>query len=87
VRHHGIHGLANKPPVDEKTRWWKAAIAEGLARNEGLADPELQFEFVPPAVFETPISTLCGESRRWKLRGPKSSRWLEAVPLDQPCLL
>ena len=42
----GIHGLANKPPVDEKTRWWKAAIAEGLARNEGLADPKFHFEFV-----------------------------------------
>ena len=21
----GIHGLANKPPVAEKTRWWSAA--------------------------------------------------------------
>ncbi|WP_245436429.1 hypothetical protein [Methylobacterium sp. V23] len=42
----GIHGLANKPPVDEKTRWWKAAIAEGLARNEDLADAEFAFEFV-----------------------------------------
>jgi hypothetical protein len=42
----GIHGLANKPPVDEKTRWWKTAIAEGLARNEGRADPEFLFEFV-----------------------------------------
>ncbi|CAO4186183.1 alpha/beta hydrolase [Methylorubrum extorquens] len=42
----GIHGLANKPPADEKTRWWKAAIAEGLARNEGRADPEFAFEFV-----------------------------------------
>ena len=27
----GIHGLANKPPIDEKTRWWRTAIAEGLA--------------------------------------------------------
>lgn len=42
----GIHGLANKPPADEKARWWKAAIAEGLARNEGLVDPEFPFEFV-----------------------------------------
>lgn len=42
----GIHGLANKPPADEKTRWWKAAIAEGLARNEGLTDPDFLFEFV-----------------------------------------
>lgn len=42
----GIHGLANKPPVDEKTRWWKAAIAEGLARNERLTDAAVAFEFV-----------------------------------------
>ncbi|ACA15589.1 conserved hypothetical protein [Methylobacterium sp. 4-46] len=42
----GIHGLANKPPVDEKTRWWRAAIAEGLIRNEGLSDPHFAFEFV-----------------------------------------
>ncbi|MBB2964630.1 alpha/beta hydrolase [Methylobacterium sp. R2-1] len=42
----GIHGLANKPPVDEKTRWWKAAIVEGLTRNMGLADPAPAFEFV-----------------------------------------
>jgi hypothetical protein len=42
----GIHGLANKPPVDEKTRWWKSAIAEGLTRNVGLAAPDFAFEFV-----------------------------------------
>ena len=42
----GIHGLANKPPVDEKTRWWKAAIAEGLDQNEGMAGAE--FAFDPP---------------------------------------
>ncbi|GJD98030.1 hypothetical protein [Methylobacterium iners] len=42
----GIHGLANKPPVDEKTRWWKAAITEGLARNQGLTGAEFAFEFV-----------------------------------------
>ena len=54
----GIHGLANKPPADEKTRWWKAALAEGLARNEGLADPEFSFEFVYWADlrYETPLS-------------------------------
>ena len=38
----GIHGLANKPPVDEKTRWWRAAISEGLARNEGLTNAALR---------------------------------------------
>ena len=42
----GIHGLANKPPVDEKTRWWSAAIAEGLDRNQGLAGAKFAFEFV-----------------------------------------
>ncbi|KQO60446.1 MULTISPECIES: hypothetical protein [unclassified Methylobacterium] len=42
----GIHGLANKPPADEKTRWWKAAIDEGLVRNEGIADPHFAFDFV-----------------------------------------
>jgi hypothetical protein len=54
----GIHGLANKPPADEKTRWWKTALAEGLARNEGLADPDFSFEFVYWADlrYETPLS-------------------------------
>jgi hypothetical protein len=54
----GIHGLANKPPADEKTRWWKTALAEGLARNEGLADPDFTFEFVYWADlrYETPLS-------------------------------
>lgn len=42
----GIHGLANKPPVEEKTRWWRAAIAEGLFRNEGISEPDFTFEFV-----------------------------------------
>ena len=32
----GIHGLANKPPRDEKAAWWGAAIREGLVRNRGL---------------------------------------------------
>jgi hypothetical protein len=26
----GIHGLANKPPADEKKEWWKSALIEGL---------------------------------------------------------
>jgi hypothetical protein len=55
----GIHGLANKPPVDEKTRWWKAAIAEGLTRNEGLAEPAFAFEFVYWADlrYEAPLAS------------------------------
>lgn len=54
----GIHGLANKPPVEEKTRWWKAAIAEGLARHAGYLDPAFAFAFVYWADlrYETPLS-------------------------------
>lgn len=42
----GIHGLENKPPLDEKRRWWKAAILEGLQRNCGFDGESLAFEFV-----------------------------------------
>lgn len=42
----GLHGLANKPPKEEKQRWWKAAISEGLTRNCGAAPADLPFEFV-----------------------------------------
>jgi hypothetical protein len=44
----GIHGLANKPPRDEKSAWWRAAIREGLDRNLGLrvAEDALPFAFV-----------------------------------------
>lgn len=42
----GIHGLANKPPAEEKTRWWKAAIAEGLAGGRPATDALFAFEFV-----------------------------------------
>lgn len=54
----GIHGLANKPPADEKTRWWKAAIAEGIVRNEGIPEPEFSFDFVYWADlrYEAPLS-------------------------------
>ncbi|MCJ2118756.1 GPI inositol-deacylase [Methylobacterium sp. J-001] len=42
----GIHGLENKPPRDEKWRWWRAAVAEGLLRNCGQDGGEFPFEFV-----------------------------------------
>lgn len=42
----GIHGLENKPPLDEKMRWWKAALVEGLKRNCGSKADEIPFEFV-----------------------------------------
>ena len=42
----GIHGLENKPPLDEKRRWWRQAILEGLQRNCGVGADDLAFEFV-----------------------------------------
>jgi hypothetical protein len=42
----GIHGLGNKPPIDEKRRWWEEAIREGLSRNEHIDRFEAGFEFV-----------------------------------------
>lgn len=42
----GIHGLANKPPREEKRRWWGEAIREGLRRNLGDAPDALPFDFV-----------------------------------------
>lgn len=42
----GIHGLANKPPKEEKQRWWKAAIEEGLVRNCAVERPDIPFDFV-----------------------------------------
>ena len=42
----GIHGLANKPPKEEKQAWWAAAIREGLRRNLGEDRPDLAFDFV-----------------------------------------
>jgi len=55
----GIHGLANKPPVDEKTRWWRDAITEGLSRNEGLDGAAFAFAFVYWADlrYETPLAS------------------------------
>ncbi|KOX59199.1 hypothetical protein ADL19_05695 [Streptomyces purpurogeneiscleroticus] len=55
----GIHGLGNKPPVDEKRRWWEAAIREGLSRNEHLHRVEAAFEFVYWADlrYDAPLDT------------------------------
>lgn len=54
----GIHGLANKPPREEKQKWWKAAIAEGLRRNCAVDEPDLPFEFVYWADirYDAPVS-------------------------------
>ncbi|MGU3539698.1 hypothetical protein [Methylobacterium sp. A54F] len=42
----GIHGLANKPPAEEKARWWRAAIHEGIQRNASVVAPDFPFAFV-----------------------------------------
>ncbi|TXN21339.1 lipase family protein [Methylobacterium sp. WL9] len=54
----GLHGLANKPPKEEKQRWWKAAIGEGLTRNCGAEPSDLPFEFVYWADlrYDTPLA-------------------------------
>lgn len=61
----GIHGLANKPPRDEKSGWWQAAICEGLDRNRGLRVPEagLPFTFVYWADLRYP-QPLSGDRNR-----------------------
>ncbi|MFC5561384.1 lysophospholipase [Methylobacterium aerolatum] len=41
----GIHGLANKPPREEKAGWWADALAEGLRRNLGR-DETVALDFV-----------------------------------------
>ena len=59
----GIHGLANKPPREEKQAWWGQAIREGLRRNLGRAAADLPFDFVYWADlrYDAPLSE--GENR------------------------
>ncbi|GEP11859.1 hypothetical protein [Methylobacterium gnaphalii] len=55
----GLHGLANKPPREEKERWWGLAIEEGLRRNCSFAPAELPFAFVYWADlrYDTPLAS------------------------------
>ena len=50
----GIHGLGNKPPPKTLSRWWKAAIKEGLERIKKPA-PQFTFELVYWAHYLYPI--------------------------------
>ena len=52
----GIHGLSNKPPKETLAIWWKEAIIEGLEKNTGIANPEINFESVywADVMYETP---------------------------------
>jgi hypothetical protein len=42
----GIHGLANKPPFNDKIGYWREALIEGLKRNCGKTTDDLSFDFV-----------------------------------------
>ena len=42
----GIHGLKNKTVPESLRDWWRAAIDEGLCRNQGGRSLEIDFELV-----------------------------------------
>jgi len=42
----GIHGLANKPPKDDLTEYWRKSIAEGLRKNCAIKKPIFDFRMV-----------------------------------------
>ena len=42
----GIHGLSNKPEASELAKGWEDAIKEGLKKNEGIDNPEINFSSV-----------------------------------------
>jgi hypothetical protein len=58
----GIHGLANKPPREEKAGWWVDAIREGLARNLGRDRP-VSLDFVYWADLRYPEPMRDGDNR------------------------
>ena len=68
----GIHGLANKPPRDEKMEWWKRALIEGLKRNCSKTTDELSFDFVYWADlrYNPPISLEMNPEPYYRMRGP-----------------
>ncbi|MFG5119955.1 hypothetical protein [Methylorubrum sp. POS3] len=67
----GIHGLANKPPREEKQKWWRQAIEEGLRRNLGRAPPDVPFEFVYWADlrYEAPVASASNREPYYPARG------------------
>jgi pimeloyl-ACP methyl ester carboxylesterase len=66
----GIHGLANKPPKEELSKWWHQAIVEGLERNEGRRGGEISFELVYWADWRYPEPIPTSENEEPYLRGP-----------------
>ncbi len=54
----GIHGLANKPPGEELSDWWRKSLVEGL-KNRGGQNPEFEFDMVYWAdlLYKAPLHT------------------------------
>lgn len=67
----GIHGLANKPPKEEKQAWWAEAIREGLRRNLGEDPRDLSFDFVYWADlrYDAPLSEDSNREPYYPARG------------------
>lgn len=42
----GVHGLANKPAPDVLAKDWEKSICEGLAKNEHIDNPKINFSLV-----------------------------------------
>ena len=42
----GIHGLANKPPLEDLEDFWKKSIDEGLEKNQSISRPTYDYEMV-----------------------------------------
>ena len=41
-----IHGLANKPPLEDLEDFWKKSIDEGLEKNQSISSPTYDYEMV-----------------------------------------
>src|SRR4051794_39011675 len=83
----GIHGLANKPPIEEKREWWRQALLEGLSRNCGKTTDELPFDFVYWADlrYADPVLKPQNTQPYWKAEGTgpfpayRSHKWVEII--------
>lgn len=67
-----VHGLKNKPAKANHAALWITAMRDGLARNEGLDDPQLpDFELVDWAdVVHGPVRLPDWTYPQWPKPGP-----------------
>ena len=83
----GIHGLANKPPPDEKPTWWRQALIEGLRRNCGKTTDLVSFDFLYWADlrYPAPVSDNDNTQPYWSDQGVdpfpayRSHKWTEII--------